>query len=150
MRPRAIFGSEDDGAALGGNAARAEAAKRALGGDAADGLGALEQLGRARGGVPEVALHGAAGVLRDGGDGEAAVAAAVLAGEAARVHHEAMQGAGVEVRAGGVLDARVVCQRRGFAAAGDVDALGGRDRVDVIEVECERGDVVGAEGFAVG
>ena len=40
------FGGEDDGATLRGNAARAEAAKRALGGDLADGFGAFEELAR--------------------------------------------------------------------------------------------------------
>ena len=39
---------------------------------------------------------------------------------------------------------------RGFAAAGDVDALGRRESVDVVEVEGEGGGVVGSEGVAVG
>ncbi len=59
------------------------------------------------------------------------------------------QRAGIEVRARGVLDARVIGHGGGFAATSDLDALGRRDRVHVVEVKRQRGDVIGAEGFAL-
>ena len=87
--------------------------------------GVFEQARGAGAGVPVVALHVAVGVLRDGRGGEAAVAAAVLAGEAAGVDHDAVGGGGVEVCAAGVLDAGIEGHGGGLAAAGDLDALGG-------------------------
>ena len=64
--------------------------------------------------------------MRDGRGGEAAVAAAILAGEAARVHQDLVRGGGVEVAAAGVLDAGVEGHGGGLGATGDLDALGGR------------------------
>ena len=46
-----------------------------------------------------------------------------------------MRGGGVEVAARGVLDAGVVGEGGGLAAAGDFDALGRWEVVDVVEVE---------------
>ena len=46
-----------------------------------------------------------------------------------------MGGGGVEVASTRVLDAGVVGECGGFGAAGDLDALGGRHCVDVVEVE---------------
>ena len=65
-------------------------------------------------------------VVGDGLGGEAAVAAAVLADEAAGVHHDLVRGGGVEVAAAGVLDAGVEGHGGGFDVAGDLDAVGGR------------------------
>ncbi len=120
------FGGEDDGGFLRGDAARAEAAEGAARGFVADGFGVFELGGGAGVRVPVVALHVAVFVLRDGRGGEAAVAAAVFAEEAAGVHHDLVGGGGVEVAAAGVLDAGVVGECGGFGAAGDLDALGGR------------------------
>ncbi len=85
--------------------------------------------------------------MRDGLGGEAAVGAAVLAVEAAGVHHDLVGGGGVEVAAAGVLDAGVVGHGGGFDFAGDADAVGGGLLVDVVEVEVLGGGVVLAEGF---
>ncbi len=79
------FGREDDGGALGRNAAGAEAAEGAASGFFADGLGRFKLGERERGGVPVVALHLAVGVLGDGDGGDAAVAAAGGPGEAAGI-----------------------------------------------------------------
>ena len=73
----------------------------------------------------------------DGSGGETAVAAALLADEAAGVEHDFVSGGGVEVAAAGVLDARVVGHGGGFTAARDLDAFGWRLVVDVLEVEAE-------------
>ncbi len=88
--------------------------------------------------------------MGDGLGGEAAVAAAVLAGEAARVHQDLVRGCGVEVAAAGVLDAGVEGQGGGLDRAGDLDAVGGRLQVDVVEVEVLGGGVVLAELGGVG
>ena len=116
------FGREDDGRLLGGDAARAEAAEGAAGGFVADGDGIFQQAGGARVGVPVVALHVAGLVVGDGLGGEAAIAAAILAGEAARVHHDLVRGGRVEVASAGVLDAGVVGHGGGLDLACDFDA----------------------------
>jgi hypothetical protein len=61
-----------------------------------------------------------------------------------------VRGGGVEVSTAGVLDAGVVGERGGLADAGDLDALGGRLLVDVVEVEMLRLRIVLAEGFRFG
>src|SRR6266702_4201794 len=77
---------EDDRSLLGADSARSQTAQRPARSLLADRLRGLELLRRARDGVPVVTLHPALLVDGDGGDGEVAVAAAVLAGEAAGVH----------------------------------------------------------------
>ncbi len=129
------LGGEDDGSFLGFDLARAEALQSAACGFAADLFGVFEFGDGACVREPIVALHVALFVVGDGRCGEAAVAAAVLADEAAGVHHDLVRGCGVEVAAAGVLDAGVVGKGRGFGAAGDLDALGGGHLVDVVEVE---------------
>ncbi len=74
---------EDDGGLLGFGLARAQALQGAAGGLLADGDGVLQQAGGAGGGVPVVALHLAVDVVGDGLGGEATVATAVFAEEAA-------------------------------------------------------------------
>ena len=54
-----------------------------------------------------------------------------------------MRGGGIEVAAGGVLDAGVDGEGGGLAAAGDLDALGGRKVMDIVEVEGEIGAIRG-------
>ncbi len=98
---------KDDGGLLGFGLARAETLQGTAGGLLADCRGVLQQAGGAGGGVPVVALHAAVGFVGDGLGGESAVAAAVLAGEAARVHQDLVRGCGVEVASAGVLDASV-------------------------------------------
>ena len=88
--------------------------------------------------------------MGDGLGGEAAVAAAVLAEEAARVHQNLVRGCGVEVAAAGVLDAGVEGHGGGFDLARDADAVGGRLLVDIVEVEVLLGGVVLAELGGVG
>src|SRR5271165_4560500 len=63
-------GVEDDGNMLGFHFARAQAAKRSLGGDLPDMLGRLETIQVAGDRVPVVALHGAFFILRDGDGGD--------------------------------------------------------------------------------
>ena len=128
---------EDDGGLLGLDLARAEALAGCGGGFAADVFGGFEFAGGAGVREPVVALHGAVRVMGDGGDGEAAVAAAVLADEAAGVDDDLVGRGGVEVAAAGVLDARIVGHGGGLGATGDLDALGGRLFADVVEVEAE-------------
>ena len=128
---------EDDGDALGGNFARAQAAKGAACGFFADGLGRFE-IGQAAGaGPPAVALHLAVGVHGQRRGGDAGVAGAVAAHEAARVGHDLAAGGGVEAAAVGVGDARVGGQGSGFAAARPLDALRAVEGVDVVVVEVQ-------------
>ena len=136
---------EDDGGLLGFGLARAEALQGAASGLLTDGDGVLQQAGGAGGGVPVVALHAAVGFVGDGLGGEATVAAAKLTGEAARVHEDLVRGCGVEVATAGVLDAGVEGEGCGLDGAGDLDAVGGRLLVDVVEVEVLGSGVVLAE-----
>ena len=108
--------------------------------------GAAKQLCGTRAGVPVVALHPVR-VLRDGRAGEATIGALIGPLKAARVHNRALGVAGIEASALGVLDARVKAERSRFAAAGGVDTLGGRDRVDIIEEEVLRAGIMRAERF---
>ena len=150
MMERAISGEKTTGACCVWHAAGAEAAEGAAGGFVADGDGVFEQAGGAGVGVPVVALHLAVLVVGDGLGGEAAIAAAVFADEAARVHHDLVRGGGVEVAAAGVLDAGVEGHGGGFDFARDADAVGGRLLVDVVEVEVLGGGSMLAEGVGFG
>ncbi len=120
-----------------GDPAGTETAQRPACGLFTHGLGRFEQLERAGGGVPVVALHAAGGVLRDGYAGDGAAGTAVLAAEATRVHHDLVAGAGVEAAAVGVLDAGVGGESRLFGAARQRDAVFAGERVDVVEAERE-------------
>ena len=133
---------EDDGGLLGGDAAGAQTAQGTTRGLLADGDGVLEQASGAGGGVPVVALHVAGVVVRDGLGGEAAVGAAILADEAARVHENFVRGCGVKIAAAGVLNAGVAGHGDGLDLARDADAVGGRLLIDVIEVKVLVGGVV--------
>ena len=140
-------GVEDDGNVLRFYFARAEAAKRALGGDFADVLGRLEAIQAAGDRVPVVALHGAFFILRDGDGGDGAIRPAIFADEAERVGEDFVAGGGVETSAFGILDARVGIERGFFGAASVGDALLAGQRVHVagikIEVAGERAELRG-------
>ena len=137
MIDRAISGEKTTGACCVFACTRAQPAQRPARRLAADLVGVFELARGARARVPVVLLHVAGGVLRDRRGREAAVGAAVLAEEAARVGQDLVRGRGVEVAALGVLDARVVGHRGGLDAARDLDALGRRLLVHVLEVEAE-------------
>ena len=98
----------------------------------------------------ETINHAAIGFVGDGLGGEAAVAAAILACKAARVHQDLVRGCSVVVASAGVLDAGVEGEGGCLDGAGDLDSFGGRLKVDVVEVEALVGGVVLAEVGGVG
>ena len=75
--------------------------------------------------------------MASGRSGDAGVAGAVAADEAARVGQNLAAGGGVEAAAVGVGDARIGGERGGFSAARPLDALGAGERVDVVVVEVQ-------------
>jgi len=70
--------------------------------------------------------------------------------EAARVDHDAVRGAGVVAGAGGVLDANVILQRGGLAAAGCLHSLQRSYLLDVTKVQTQGVDRKGTEGIGFG
>ena len=99
--------------------------------DLADVFRGLESRKTPRHVVPVVALHGAVVGLHDWNRDKGAERPAVLAEKPERVGQDAMAGRGVEGTALRVLDAGIVVERSLLRAAGVVNALGSRKRIDV-------------------
>ena len=130
-------GIENDGDMRRLHLARAKAPQGALRGDLADFLGRFQASQIARDGEPVVALHGAGFRLRDGNRRHRTIRPAIFADESMRVGQDFVTGGGVERAAFGILDARIVVERRFLSAASIVDALfaGKRIHVGVVEIE---------------
>ena len=128
---------EDDGHFRGLDFARANAPQSALCSDLADLFRRLQLLQRHRHRVPVVALHRGAFDLRDRHRRNRAVGAAVVADESMGVGQDLVADGGVEGAAFGIDDAGIGIERGLLGAAGVVDAVGCRERVDIVVVETE-------------
>ena len=148
---------EDDGNALRLGLARAQLVDRALGGDAAKGLGVQEAAKVAFGAEPPGVALLAVLVVGEGLGGERDGGGGVAGGEPARVGEGDLARAGGEACALGVGDARIETEGGGFAGASHVDAVVEWQALDALVVELEgirpaRGEQlgVGEAGVLVG
>ena len=117
--------------------ARAEASQGAASGFSSDLFRRVELRQAARHRIPVIALHAAAGVLRNGHHCDRTVRPPVFADKAVRIRQHFSAGGGVERSALGVLDAWVGVEGSLFGAARVLDALGAGQRVNVLVIKME-------------